>query len=205
MAFCDVDAQHLQTVGQTRARARLYGDWRELLEKEGDRIDSVNVTVPDHMHFPIAHAAIARGRNLYCQKPMCHDVGEVRMLTEAAVRKGIVTQLGTQHASGIGDRMTVQLLSGGAIGKIKHVYLCSNREAPNRVKALARRKARPRRPISIGIIGSARHRCGRMCPTSITRQNGEAGRISAPVGARTWVAIFSTPPGGVCGSKRRRR
>jgi hypothetical protein len=65
---------------------------------------------------------------------MCHDVTEVRTLTEAAVRKGILSQLGTQHASGVGDRMSVQFLTGGVIGKIKHVYLCSNREAPNRVK-----------------------------------------------------------------------
>jgi predicted dehydrogenase len=59
---------------------------------------------------------------------------EVRRLTVAAVKKGVVTQLGTQHSSSIAGRMTVQLLRRGAIGKIKHVYLCSNRAAPNRVK-----------------------------------------------------------------------
>ncbi len=55
-------------------------------------------------------------------------------MTAAAVQKGVVTQLGTQFASSIAQRMTVQLLQDGAIGKIKHVYLCSNRAAPNRVK-----------------------------------------------------------------------
>ena len=134
VALCDVDMQHLATAAKLVPGARLYTDWRELLEKEGDRIDSVNVTTPDHMHFPIAHRAIQLGKHVYCQKPMCHDVAEVRGLTAEAMRKGVVTQLGTQHASGIGDRMTVELLAGGAIGKIKHVYLCSNREAPNRVK-----------------------------------------------------------------------
>ena len=71
--------------------------------------------------------AIQRGKHVYCQKPMCHDVAEVRALTEAAVRKKVVTQLGTQVASGVGDRTTVHLLKTGAIGKIKHAYLCSNR------------------------------------------------------------------------------
>ncbi|HRT57906.1 MAG TPA: hypothetical protein P5038_14865, partial [Candidatus Paceibacterota bacterium] len=37
--------------------ARKYRDWRELLEKEGDKIDSVNISTPDHMHAPIAMAA----------------------------------------------------------------------------------------------------------------------------------------------------
>jgi predicted dehydrogenase len=107
--------------------ARLYTDWRELLAQEGDRIDSVNVSVPDHMHFPIAYSAIQKGKHVYCQKPMCHDVAEVRALTEAAIEKRVVTQLGTQLAAGIGDRTTAHLLRTGAIGKIKHAYLCSNR------------------------------------------------------------------------------
>ena len=107
--------------------ARAYTDWRELLKKEGDKIDSVNVTVPDHNHFPIAYQAIRKGKHVYCQKPMCHDVAEVRALTEAAVKAGVITQLGTQIASRQGDRIAVQLLKDGAIGKVKHAYLCSNR------------------------------------------------------------------------------
>lgn len=134
VALCDVDSQHLDTAGRIVSGARRYADWRELLDKEGDKIDSVNVTVPDHMHFPIAYSAVQRGNHVYCQKPMCHELAEVRRLTVAAVRKGVVTQLGTQFASSIAQRMTVQLLEKGAIGKIKHVYLCSNRAAPNRVK-----------------------------------------------------------------------
>ena len=134
VALCDVDTQHLEEAAKLVPNARLYTDWRELFEKEGDKIDSVNVTVPDHMHFPIAYTAVQRGKHVYCQKPMCHDLTEVRTLTQAAVKKGIVTQLGTQFASSIAERMAVQLIQNGAIGKIKHVYLCSNREAPNRVK-----------------------------------------------------------------------
>ena len=72
----------------------LYADWRELLRSEGDRIDSVNVAVPDHTHFSAAYSAIHKGKNVYCQKPLCHDVAEVRALTQAAVKKGVITQLG---------------------------------------------------------------------------------------------------------------
>jgi predicted dehydrogenase len=127
VAVCDVDANNLDKAAKAAPGARTYSDWRELLEKEGDRIDSVNLAVPDHMHFSIAHSAIQKVKHVYCQKPMCHDVAEVRALTEASIKKGVVTQLGTQLAAGVGDRTTVQLLQSGAIGKIKHAYLCANR------------------------------------------------------------------------------
>jgi predicted dehydrogenase len=127
VAICDVDADNLKKASEALPYARTYTDWRKLLKKEGDRIDSVNVTVPDHNHFSIAWQAIRKGKHVYCQKPMCHDVAEVRALTEASVRYGVITQLGTQFASRPGDRTAVQLLKEGAIGKVKHAYLCSNR------------------------------------------------------------------------------
>jgi predicted dehydrogenase len=127
IAICDVDADFLKKASEALPEARAYSDWRVLLKKEVDNIDSVNVTVPDHNHFPIAFQAIRDGKHVYCQKPMCHDIAEVRKLTEAAVKAGVITQLGTQIASRAGDRTAVQLLQDGAIGKIKHAYLCSNR------------------------------------------------------------------------------
>jgi len=127
VALCDVDSNNLEKAAQAVPGARLYSDWRELFEKEGPKIDSVNVTVPDHMHFPIAFTAIQKGKNVYCQKPLCHDVAEVRALTKAAVKQGVVTQLGTQFASSVHERTAVLWLREGRIGKVTHAYLCSNR------------------------------------------------------------------------------
>src|SRR5262245_12689190 len=127
VAMCDVDENTLKNATKVAPGARLYRDWRELLDKEGDKIDSVNVTVPDHMHFAIAFSAIQNGKHVYCQKPLCHDISEVRTLTQAAAKLGVITQLGTQMASGIHDRTAVQWLREGRIGKITHAYLCSNR------------------------------------------------------------------------------
>ena len=127
VAICDVDENFLKKAMEVVPDARTYTDWRELLKNEAENIDSVNVTVPDHNHFAIAYAAIEMGKHVYCQKPMCHDVAEVRLLTEASVKYNVKTQLGTQHASSQNDRRAVQLIKEGAIGKVKHVYLCSNR------------------------------------------------------------------------------
>jgi len=127
VAICDVDANHLERAMKELPNARPYRDWREMLDKEGDRIDSINAAVPDHMHAAICYSAMKNGKHVYCQKPMCHDVAEVRALTQLAAEKNVKTQLGNQHSSGIGDRMAVEYLKSGVIGKIQHVYLCSNR------------------------------------------------------------------------------
>lgn len=134
VALCDVDENALKKAGELVPGARLYTDWRELLKKEKNKIDSVNVTVPDHNHFIIAMGAIEAGKHVYCQKPMCHDVAEVRILTRAAVKAGVVTQLGTQIASSVGDRTAVQWIKDGIIGKVKHAYLCSNRSGIDRYR-----------------------------------------------------------------------
>jgi len=127
VAICDVDKSHLAEAAKDVPNARQYTDWRELLAKEGDQIDSVNVAVPDHMHAIIALSFIRAGKNVYCQKPLAHDVAECRTLALAAKKAGVVTQLGTQFAAGMGDRLAVQLLRQGILGKIQRVVLCSNR------------------------------------------------------------------------------
>jgi predicted dehydrogenase len=108
VAICDVDKNLLAKAAALVPGARQYTDWRELFAKEGPRIDSVNIAVPDHMHAPITVTALHCRRHVYCQKPLCHDVAECRAVARAAQAADVVTQLGTQFASGIGDRMAVQ-------------------------------------------------------------------------------------------------
>jgi len=127
VAICDVDKNNLNRAAKDAPQARKYADWRELLETEGDKIDSVNAAVPDHSHAAITLSAIHRKKHVYCQKPLCHDVAECRVVAEAAKAAGVVTQLGTQAASGVGDRMGVQFLRDGVVGKVKRAILCSNR------------------------------------------------------------------------------
>lgn len=141
VALCDVDAGLLAKAAELVPDARLYRDWREMLDKEGDRIDSLNASVPDHMHAPIALTAMRLGKHVYCQKPLCHDVSECRALAEAVRRTKVVTQLGTQHASGVGDRIGVQWLREGAVGTVQRVILCSNR--PGAIDAYRLKGPRP--------------------------------------------------------------
>jgi predicted dehydrogenase len=127
VAVCDVDANNLAAAAKRLPNARTYADWREMLDKEGDRIDSINATVPDHMHAAITVSALRKGKHVFCQKPMAHDVFEARAMTKAAEQSGKVTQLGNQFGSSIGERMAIALLRSNVIGPVKHVVVLAHR------------------------------------------------------------------------------
>jgi predicted dehydrogenase len=128
VACCDVDLSRTIQAAKRFPEARIYQDWRELLAKEGDRIDSINITIPDHQHASVTINAIRRGLHVYCQKPLTHDVHEARQVTEAAAKAGVVTQMGVQFTSSNGDRTAVEMVRNGAIGKVEKVFLWSNKD-----------------------------------------------------------------------------
>ena len=58
VAVCDVDFNRMVEAKKKFPNARFYQDWRELLDKEAKKIDSVNVSTPDHMHARIGVSAL---------------------------------------------------------------------------------------------------------------------------------------------------
>ncbi len=127
-AVCDVDTRNFDKVRAKFPNVKCYPDWRELLEKEGDKIDSVNVSVPDHMHGSIGMAAMARGKHVYGQKPLAQNLWECRQLMLRAREKGVMTQMGIQISSEFTERHAVALIQMGAIGKVKEVHTFSNKK-----------------------------------------------------------------------------
>jgi predicted dehydrogenase len=95
VAVADVDLPRAEKLKERFPDLRVYQDWRVLLAKE-KQLDSLNVSTPDHMHAPIAMTAMRLGKHVYVQKPLAHDLSEVRQLTEFAARKKLVTQMGIQ-------------------------------------------------------------------------------------------------------------
>ncbi len=96
-ALCDVDTEKAGFMFQAYPRAKLYVDWREMLDKEPE-IDAVMIATPDHNHAPIAAAAMKMGKHVYVEKPMCKTVYETRELRRVAKEAGVVTQMGNQGA-----------------------------------------------------------------------------------------------------------
>ena len=115
VALCDVDDREAAKTYALHPNAPKYKDFRVMLEKEGSRIDAVSVSTPDHMHAIQALMAMKMGKHVYVQKPLTHDIYEARMLTEAAKKYKVVTQMGNQGASGDGVRKLKEWYEGGVI------------------------------------------------------------------------------------------
>src|SRR2546427_11790999 len=110
VAVAEVDLNRTAELKKKFPEARIYQDWRKLLDQEAKNIDSVNVSTPDHMHAPIGMSALQLGKNVYGQKPLAHDLYEVRKLTEFARSKRVVTQMGIQIHSVNHYRMGCRLV-----------------------------------------------------------------------------------------------
>jgi predicted dehydrogenase len=128
IAVADVDLNRAANIKKRFPDVKVYQDWRVLLDKEHKNFDSANVSTPDHMHAPIAMSAMQLGKHIYGQKPLAHDLFEVRRLTEMAARKKLVTQMGIQIHSAAEYRLAVKLVQDGVIGKIKQVHTWSNKK-----------------------------------------------------------------------------
>jgi predicted dehydrogenase len=126
VAVADVDLARTAEVRKRFPNARVYQDWRELLDKEKG-LTSANISTPDHMHAPITMRAMQMGLNVYTQKPLTQTIYEARQLTRTARQRRIVTQMGIQIHSHAVHRTVVALVQAGAIGKVREVHSWSNK------------------------------------------------------------------------------
>ncbi|MEX0642329.1 MAG: Gfo/Idh/MocA family oxidoreductase [Pirellulales bacterium] len=120
-ALCDVDKSHMGWAAIKYPHAEAFADYRRLLDKP-NLFDAVLVATPDHMHAPIALAAMQLGKHVHCQKPLTHTVSEARAMRTAAERHKVVTQMGNQIQSHHAYRNAVRLVHDGAIGKVREVH-----------------------------------------------------------------------------------
>ncbi len=127
VALCDVDAMRLASAGEKHPKAKRFSDFRKMLDEMHDEIDAVQVSTPDHTHAPAALSAMNRGKHVYCQKPLTHDVFESRQMRRMAQQKKVVTQMGTQIHSHTDYRTAVALIQSGVIGQVKEVHSWSSK------------------------------------------------------------------------------
>jgi Oxidoreductase family, NAD-binding Rossmann fold/Oxidoreductase family, C-terminal alpha/beta domain len=107
-------------------KAKRYTDYREMLEKQKD-IEGVLIATPDHMHAPIALAAMELGRHVYVQKPLTWCVAEARQLAKRARETRVATQMGNQGHSLDDARKAVEYIWAGAIGEVREIHIWTNR------------------------------------------------------------------------------
>src|SRR3546814_749537 len=127
IALCDVDFGGSAKASVERfPKAKLYADFREMLDKEKD-IDALTISTPDHVHGPAAKYAMERGKHVYVQKPMTHNIREARLLTQMARDQKVVTQMGNQGGSNPLLKLVQKWIDDDQIGKISNVKIWTNR------------------------------------------------------------------------------
>jgi predicted dehydrogenase len=121
-ALCDVDEKHLGKMAERYPKAKRYRDFRDMLDKEQKNLQGVTVTIPDHMHASVAVWAMERGIGVYCQKPLTQSVWEARLLTKAAEKYKVATQMGNQGYSAEATRVACEIIWNGEIGDVTEVH-----------------------------------------------------------------------------------
>jgi predicted dehydrogenase len=124
-ALCDVDETQLNKAAAKYPGAKLYRDFREMLDKEQKNLNGVTITIPDHMHASVALYAMERGVPVHCQKPLTQTVWEARLLTRAAEKYKVPTQMGNQGYSAEATRVACEIIWSGDLGDITEVHSMS--------------------------------------------------------------------------------
>jgi predicted dehydrogenase len=156
VAICDVDEKTLDRKAEKTtknhkgeevtpfAKAKKYTDFRKMFEDMGKEIDAVTISTPDHTHAVATMQAIKMGKHVYTQKPLAHDVYEVRQLRLAAAEHKISSQMGNQGTRNNRFREGVDTVRAGVIGAVKEVHVWTNRPIwPQAPKVMARLKPEP--------------------------------------------------------------
>lgn len=126
VALCDVDDRRAAESFNKFPNAKRYRDFRKMFDEMDNQIDAVLVATPDHTHAVAAMAAMQLGKHVYCEKPLAHNVAELRALRKEAKTRNLITQVGNQGHSSESIRLFVEWVQAGAIGKVKEIHAGCN-------------------------------------------------------------------------------
>ncbi len=123
-ALCDVDSEHLEKSaaeceklqGKKPATFKLYED---MLKQAA--MDAVIIATPPHWHALQFIAAVEKGLDVYCEKPLAYDIREGRAMVDAARKAGRIVQIGFQRRQSAGFAQARQYIQSGKAGRILQV------------------------------------------------------------------------------------
>ena len=137
VAFCDADATMLPKAlekakkdlpGVDLTKVPFYTDYRKLLD-DADKlgIDAMTISTPDHVHAPVAVAAMKKGIHVFVQKPLVRTLWELEYFNRTARENGVVVQMGNQGSSLDSMRRCTEVLQSGILGDVTEVHVWTNR------------------------------------------------------------------------------
>ncbi len=107
----------IQTMGGNTPKATK--DFREILADKS--VDAVVIATPEHLHYPMAIAALKANKHIYLEKPLAHTIEEGAEIVKLAEKVGRVVQVGTQNRSNTLYQKAKEMVAKGMIGEVHYV------------------------------------------------------------------------------------
>ena len=114
--LCDVSDEAAASAAIALGFSRSTGDWRELVADAA--IDLVDITAPNTLHGPIALAAIAAGKPVYCEKPLAPSARQAKAMVDAAEAAGAFTAVGFNYLKNPMVALAHEIIESGEIGEV---------------------------------------------------------------------------------------
>ena len=133
VALCDVDSNHGAHTFKRYPNAKVFSDYRKMLD-EVKEIEAVVIGTPDHIHAFASMAAMRAGKHVYCEKPLTHSFWEARQVAQFAREKKLMTQMGNQGQASTETRLLCERVWSGIIGPIREAHIWTDRPSQGLLK-----------------------------------------------------------------------
>jgi predicted dehydrogenase len=128
VAACDLyDSRHEAARESVQKQVPATRNYREILDRKD--VDAVIVAVPDHQHRRVVLDACAAGKDVYCEKPMSHNVEDGFVMVDAVRKNNRILQVGSQRVSSIVYAKARELYAAGALGEVFYIEGSSDRNS----------------------------------------------------------------------------
>lgn len=117
--LADRDDQAAARKAKLLGFSRSTGDWRKLIADPC--VDIVDICTPNHLHYPMAVAALQSGKHVYCEKPLALEAAQSQELARLAAAQDCVTMVGFNYVRNPVISLAAQLIARGDLGRIYHV------------------------------------------------------------------------------------
>jgi predicted dehydrogenase len=121
IALCDIDSEHLKNSADEveklqGSRPKTFKSYQDLLDTPG--LEAVIIATPPHWHALMFIAALEKGLDIYCEKPLAYDIHEGMAMVAAAKKSSRIVQIGFQRRKSKAIQQARQYIQEGNIGKI---------------------------------------------------------------------------------------
>ena len=122
VALCDVDDNRAASGYEMFPKVKKYKDFRVMFDQMAKEIDAVIITTPDHTHFAATMIAMELGIHVYVEKPLAHNVWQLRTMKKAAQYYKVISQMGNQGHTTNGIRLIKEWYDQGILGEVREVH-----------------------------------------------------------------------------------